>query len=222
MFRNRNLSWLREDRENRPWRDWRIPIASRPTQRIQWRDVVVVDQNNEFVAVQNLTFESLNNPANRTRLTNVIRAAATINDTDIDGLPDAWEQSTIGSIDAAADTPLPSGNPALLAYALSLGTDHPQPHLAPATGFVEIGDETHQTVTFRRRLGLEAERLVYQPERSTDGGRTWSTSAGDWVEHETREPYDGTGTEIVTLRSTAPVSADGVSTIVRIRVIAPD
>ena len=127
----------------------------------------------------------------RSKLTNVIRAAATINDTDIDGLPDAWEQSTVGSIDAAADTPLPSGNPALLAYALSLGTDHPQPHLAPATGFVGLGDETHQTVTFRRRLGLEAERLVYQPEKSTDGGRTWSTSAGDWVEHETREPLHG-------------------------------
>lgn len=222
MFRNRHLSWLREDRIHQPWRDWRIPVASRPAQRIQWRDVVVIDQNNEFVAVQNLTSESLNNPANRSRLTNVIRAAATINDTDIDGLPDAWEQNAIGSIAAAANTALPSGAPALVAYALGLGTDRPTPLRYPKTTFVQFQGSRHLAVTFRRRLGLESQRLVYQPEKSTDGGRTWSSAAGAWVEHTTTEPYDGSGTEILTLRSAQPVPEDQKSTIVRIRVTAPD
>lgn len=213
MFRDRHLSWLREDAANQPWRDWRVPIASRHDQRIQWRDVIVVDQNNEFVAVQNLTFESLNNSANRTRLTNVIRAAATINDTDIDGLPDAWEQATVGSIAASASTVLPSGTPALVAYALGLGS--------PAAGAVEIAGENHHTITFRRRLGLESERLVYEPEFSTDGARTWNSTTG-WVEHQTTNPFDGTGTEIVTIRSTHPTAPDQDTLIARIRVTAPD
>jgi hypothetical protein len=203
MYTGRQLSWVRENAQFRPWQTWRVPVASRPAQQIVWRDLVILDENNEFYAVQSLTDESLTVPANRQALTNVLKAAASITDVDIDGLPDKWEIATYGSIEAEPDQLTPQGQPNLLAYAFGY----------PTTGSAELLDPKFEIVIadgkpclqwrFRRRLGLAGRDLIeYRPERAADL-RAWDDAG--WTEASRFNPWDGSGTEIVELRS--PIGA---------------
>ena len=68
MYDGKSLSWVRETAAIRPWQSWRVPLSSRPAQEIRWRDVIILDENNVFFAVQNLTDTPITVPANRTRL----------------------------------------------------------------------------------------------------------------------------------------------------------
>ena len=206
MYTGRASTWLREDPNNRPWRDWRVPIASRPAQQVEWRDVIILDSNNEFFAVQNLSNESLDNGANRTKLKNAILAAATITDTDIDGLPDRWEFDTFGDISKGANTRTDAGGlPALLAYAFSQSPGDFLASRNPAVRvFRDVADDPYLQLEFRRRLAGEDERLEYRVEVSDDG-ETWREAIVEFTEVDTLNPWDGTGTEIVTLRSADPI-----------------
>ena len=62
-----------------------------------------------------------------------------------------------------------------------------------------IGDEKFQTITFRARLGASG-GLVYTVEFSEDL-ISWSSAPKDVIEVGRLNPYDGTGTEIVTYRA---------------------
>ena len=201
MFNPHPSSWMREDAENQPWLTWRVPIASRPAQDVRWKDVMILDENNEFVAVQNLDQESLNSGANRTKLKQAIQSAATITDTDIDDLPDSWELNHLGGIGSGQDTPVPgSGLPALLAYAFSQPPGDYDSERNPKITFHENGAGVFPQVEYRRRLGGEGERLEYRVEISDDGS-SWRGAGGELAEVSATNPWDGSGTEIVTLRS---------------------
>ncbi|MFN0125313.1 MAG: hypothetical protein ACKV19_01345 [Verrucomicrobiales bacterium] len=199
MYTGRQLSWLRENAQFRPWQTWRVPVASRPTQRVVWRDLVILDENNEFYAVQSLTAESLTIAANRLALTNVLKAAASVTDVDVDGLPDKWEIATYGSIEAEPNQLAPNGQPNLLAYALGYPTTGAPESLDPKLEIVIADSKPCLQWRFRRRLGLVGRELIeYRPERTADF-LTWDNTG--WTEVSRFNPWDGTGTEIVELRS---------------------
>jgi hypothetical protein len=172
---------------------------------VRWKDVSILDANNEFVAVQNLDQESLSSGPNRTRLKNAIQAAATITDTDIDGIPDRWEFDHFGNISSGPNTPVPgSGLPALVAYAFSQPPGAYDPARNPKITFHTTGGDIYPQLEFRRRLGGESERLEYRVEISDDG-QTWRDAGADLTETSAVNPWDGTGTEIVKLRARSPL-----------------
>jgi hypothetical protein len=203
MYTGRQLSWLRETAQFQPWQTWRVPIASRPTQRVAWRDLVILDENNEFYAVQSLTDESLTIPANRLALTNVLKAAAGVTDVDVDGLPDKWEITTYGSIGADPNQLASNGQPNLLAYAFGYPSTGATESLEPKFEIVIADGKPSLQWRFRHRLGLVGRELIeYRPERSADF-LTWDRAG--WTEVSRFNPWDGTGTEIVEWRS--PIGA---------------
>ena len=206
MFDGKSSSWMRETAAVRPWQTWRVPIASRPAQEIRWRDVVILDENNAFYAVQNLVDTPITDSANRTRLKNTLRAAATIVDSDSDGMNDRWEFPELGSIALDHASQTESGHPALVAYAFALPKGQFNGSLEPKTGIRRVNGQNFLELQFRRRLGLEGTRLGYLPQVSPDLA-TWKHTASDWTETNRTNPFDGSGTEIVTVRRTAPMSA---------------
>jgi len=224
MFEGKSLSWVRENATHRPWQSWRVPVSSRPGQEIRWRDLVIVDENNRFVAVQNFTETPITNPTNYNRLRNTLVAAASIADSDIDGIPDRWEldqtaaAGTPGNLAALGTlTPAASGTPGLLAYAFSMPLAENRISHLPVVSTAMLGSQTFLQMQYRRRLGLEGERLGYLPERSATGAG-WTHLAADWTETAVVNPFDGSGTEIVTLRRSAPIT--GGRELIRLRISA--
>jgi hypothetical protein len=219
MFRSRKLSWLRENQTFQPWKTWHVPIASRTRQQVVYRDAIILDGNGEFFAVQNLSDESLSSGGNRIKFANTLLSAATITDTDIDGLPDRWEFDHFGSIEANAETAVAGGTSALIAYAFSQDPMRYTPSQAPVVSLARQGDLHFLQLRYRRRLGGEGERIQYTPELSTDGIR-WTAEPSDWEEVGRENPWDGSGTEVVTLRLLR--SIEGTNTILaRLRVESP-
>lgn len=208
MFSPHGNTWLREDAENQPWLTWRIPIGSRPGQEVVWKDVVILDSNNEFFAVQNLDQESLSSGPNRTKLKNAIQSVATITDTDIDGVPDGWELNYFSMVTAAnAADPVGEGAlPLLLAYAFSQPPGGYDPARNPQLSFETVGGDVFVQLQYRRRLGGESERLEYRVEISDDS-MSWRGAGAELVEVSAENPWDGSGTEVVTLRSADPLGA---------------
>jgi hypothetical protein len=72
-------------------------------------------------------------------------------------------------------------------------------------GTLVLGEDQFSTITFRRRLGASG-GLTYTVEFSEDL-TSWSSEVEDVVEISRVNPYDGTGTEIVTFRIVRPISA---------------
>ena len=223
MFSGKKLSWMRETTTFRPWQTWRVPITSRPGQEIRWRDIVIVDENNKFIAVQNLTENPITDPANYTRLRNTLIAAATTADSDVDGIPDRWEldqtagPSTPGSLNPIGTlTPTPSGVAGLLAYAFSMSLPENRSALLPSVSLARVNGQDHLQLQYRRRLGLEGERLGYLPER-TGTGTAWRYTPADWIQTGSTNPLDGSGTEVITVRRTSPVVPGGME-MVRLRI----
>lgn len=202
MYTGRKSTWLREDENNRPWQTWRVPVSSRPAQEVRWRDVVILDENNEFYAVQNLTEETLSSGPNRDKLVSVLMAAATITDTDIDGIPDRWEFSNLGGIDSGANTVLKTGQPALVAYAFSQSPVDYRRDRNVLVSVITEGTDRFLEMQYRRRLGGEGQRLIYEPQISTDA-ENWTSPPDRWQEVSAENPWDGSGTEIVTVRAAA-------------------
>ncbi|MBK6517440.1 MAG: hypothetical protein IPM79_10550 [Polyangiaceae bacterium] len=63
----RDLGWLQETAEEPVWTDWAIT----------YRDVVILDENNEVVAIYNLTQHNLADSTNYAELYGLFEAAAT-------------------------------------------------------------------------------------------------------------------------------------------------
>jgi hypothetical protein len=210
MVEGKTLTWVREDAGNRPTIDWRVPVPSRPQQQVEYRDAIILDEHNEFAAVQNLTDLPLTVAANRAAFTALLQQAAAAEDGDADGLPDGWEADVFGDLAAGSDTACPSGAPALLAYAFGQDPRQLTEADAPlrAVEVVPGPGGVHLAFTFRARLGLVGGQLAYAPALSADG-QTWSANPGGWVELGRTDPYDGSGCELVTLRSAEPVPAGG-------------
>ena len=66
MCSGRTLPWLQDTPQQNVWGSWRV----------EWRDVVVLDANNNVILIYNLTAHDLGNPANYSELRDALLAAA--------------------------------------------------------------------------------------------------------------------------------------------------
>ena len=202
MYTGKDSAWLQEDSVNQPWNVWSVPVSSRPRQEVRWKDVIILDENNEFFAVQNLAEEALSSGPNRTKLKSALLAASSITDTDLDGISDRWEFQQLGDIGSGANTTLPNGESVLVNYAMSLSSGSLE-DLLPSIEIRNDNGERYLRLEYRRRLGLEGSRLIYEPQISSDG-ENWMGGEDTWNPVSVTNPWDGSGTEIVTVETMLP------------------
>jgi hypothetical protein len=226
MFSARRAAWVREAAGNEPYLTWTLPLASRPA--VQWRDVVILNFKGEYAAVQNLSSTPLSSTAsaaNNVALRNAMIAQAGAGDLDGDGLPTFWETEFLNtqSLGALAD-PGKVGRPLLLSYAQGLSPTQQQ--AGPVLEMTTLGGVRRLEMTYRRLTGLRGynngtttlSALEYLPEIYSSATGMYQ-SAG-WTAVSDTDPYDGTGTRLVRLRSSFPASGAGApsSQFARLRV----
>ncbi|MFT4547507.1 MAG: hypothetical protein ACI9UA_002735 [Pseudoalteromonas tetraodonis] len=186
-----------------------------------YRDFVMLDPANERpIAAYNLSIHSLSSAANRAELKSLLLGLAVLKDDDNDKLSDYWEDEVFDGDDSAGpedDTDGDGGNERL-EYALSSDPDSGAslPDTSLATMLVEGAE--FQVIIFRRRLGV-AGGLQYAVEFSRDG-IGWSAAAEEVIEIASTNPYDGTGSEVVSVRVVRPISEQGRG-LLRVRVTLP-
>lgn len=88
----RILPWVQDTTEAGVWEKWGVT----------YRDVRILDSQNQLSAVYNVTSNDLGVPANRAALKELFLKAAQAIDTDKDGLPDDWETRYLTNLVAAA------------------------------------------------------------------------------------------------------------------------
>jgi hypothetical protein len=183
-----------------------------------YRDVIILDAWNRPVGPRfNLTTYDLASPVNQGVMKELLRMAAVMVDADEDGVADDWEEIYLGGLGSSpgSDTD-EDGEDCLLEYGFG---SHPGergglPQIT--TGTVEVDGEKRFSVSFRRRLGT-AGGLSYVLESSALG-ESWSDGWASFEIFEVENPYDGTGTEIVTVVATGEV-AEGA--LYRLRIVLP-
>lgn len=192
MTAGRDLPWLQDTDEERV----------QDVFEAVYRDVIILDAWNRPVGPRlNLTqfidVNGLGHPAVRGAMMELLRMAAEMVDEDEDGIADDWEDRYLGGL---ADGPLMDSDlddeTNLLEY--GLGSHPGEKNSGPriSTGIKEVEGETRFFLSFRRRMGAAGD-LRYVLERS-DSGEIWE-EAGEVLQLDDIEnPYDGTGTEIVT------------------------
>ena len=211
MTQGRDLPWLQDTSGGDVTADWGAA----------WRDFVILDPaNGRPLAAYNLSSNSLDIVENYNELKAILTGLAALKDQDGDGLSDYYEEEMSEgdlSRDPTDDNDRDRAT-VLLEYGLGSRDDNPGdlPHLG--TGIMAMGADRYHTISFRRRLGA-AGGLGYAVEFDRDLS-DWTGNPGDIVEVDRMNPYDGTGTEIVTVRSVQPISA-GDSGQLRVRVTAP-
>jgi hypothetical protein len=186
-----------------------------------YRDVVILDAQNEIVAYFNLTTNDLGSTENAFALKALLLETAEFDDSDLDGIGDDWEEIVLGadgSTDGDADGDQASDF-AEYVHGSDGGDSGSRPVITPAIQTVIEGDR-YLTVTFRRRLGT-AGGLMYTVEQS-DAQGNWTSYNVSTVERMRSNPYDGTGTIDVTCRLPMIVPDDAKSeSLVRVRVNRP-
>lgn len=182
------------------------------------RDLIILNPANEPVDTTalnpkpdiapnlNLTIFDLADAGNRAALKALLLSAATLRDADGDGLCDYWEDAEFGGDRSTGpdDDPDRDGASTLLEYAH--GSDPADPASRPALegGLTSRGGARHLQVSFRRRLGA-AGGLHYAVEAG-DTLDAWAGGPTQVIEVSRINPYDGTGTEMVTFRAVQEVS----------------
>jgi hypothetical protein len=221
MTNGRTLTWVRETMQYQPTKTWHVPDNSNGLPF--YRDVVILDAQNAFADVYHLAITPLdgtdpNYLAHRSMLKAKLVAAATHVDVDRDGLSDLWEMESYGHLNADASTPAANGESALACYSSGQDPRTPNSQFAPTPGSQVIDSRRHATFTFRRRLG-KAGGLRCVPDVSSTLIQ-WAPALDSFINESVVNPYDGTGTEIVTLRALDPMESLP-NLWVRLRVFIP-
>lgn len=214
MFDDTTMTWLREVDGQEPSKTWTVPLPARPTGAVEYRDAIILDHNNSFYAVQNLTTERISdNQTNLDKFVATIQAAATTEDSDGDRLPDHWELDTFGNLDATTSTPTSGNIPALTAFVTGA---------TPAPFAISQRSTRPFIFSLAVRLGTSTAGLRFQLQASTDGGKTWIYNPTDWEldAASSYTPYDGTGTRISAFRY-LPSSTPGPDTLFRFHIATP-
>lgn len=181
-----------------------------------YRDVVIVNARNEQVASYNLSTYDLAVEANREELKDLLLSTAQLEDGDRDGVADDWEAYHFGSTSPTQGGDLDGDRvPAFSEYAFGSDPTDPASQGKPTVAIEMVQGAPHLTITFRRRIG-QAGGLHYLLEEGNDLDE-WTSRELAAAELRSMNPYDGTGTEIVTCRSTTPIGADGATTFLRVR-----
>ncbi len=179
MTEGRDLVWMQDDTEQNVWGRWAVT----------YRDVQILDPQNRVFAIYNLTEHDLAQPENQAELKQLFLQAARITDTDLDGLPDSWEEQNFGSL--AAD---PDGDPDQdrrdnkMEFAFGTDPNLPDPPMVFRPTMQPGGS---LSVQFRRRAGSV---LDYVVEASPDLEHWTADSSVLQLMEGPRNLYDGTGT----------------------------
>lgn len=180
-----------------------------------YRDVIILDGLNREVGRYNLTTFDLALPNNTEDLKRLLRDAAALVDSDSDGVADDWEERYLGGLGQTPGGDLDrDGDDNMIEYGLATDPGDSTSHAGINYNLSEAGGTKEISFSFRRRLG-EAGGLQYLLESSTDG-ENWDDASGAFSLESVENPYDGTGTEIVTYKSTGAL---GGNLLFRVRVI---
>ena len=211
MTEGRDLPWL-QDETGEVTTSWQAA----------YRDFVILDPANaQPMAAYNLSLNPLELSDNYQELKAILLDLAVLRDGDTDGVSDYWEEEVFnGSV-----VPMPTDDgdgdqaDALLEYAFASSDDDPASLPLIDAGILTAGEDQFHTVSFRRRLGASG-GLSYVLEIGSDLSGWAAATAGELIEVGVVNPYDGTGTEIVTLRSALPITSMPAGQI-RVRVELP-
>lgn len=174
----RDIPWLQDTSEARVWESWDVA----------YRDVRILDADNELAGVFNLTANDLSIPANYEALKQMFLQAAQGADTDADGLLDAWELRHFQNLaqDAAGD-PDEDGFENITELAFGTGPNEALFKPAVSYGFDATG---RMVVSFRRWAGGQFNYFV---EASSDLENWTGDSAVIAPLRDPRNLFDGTG-----------------------------
>lgn len=193
VINERRLVWIQDNEMARLWDSWEVT----------YRDVMIVDASNELIAVYNLTMNSLEIPAHRATLLQMLRASATLTDADADGLQDEWEMTYFGDLTTYIGNDDPDHDGADNRSEYAFGSHPLDPRSVPrVTSMIWRAENNaaHPALTFRRRAG-SAYRFRVELSRDL---RAWVEDAGQ-IELVGGPviPFDGSGTVFVTYAAKA-------------------
>jgi len=201
-----------------PWLQDTNEVNARALVGAAYRDVIILDALNRPVEPAfNLTTNNLAVEANREALLIRLREAAEMIDEDGDGIADDWENHYLMNLteDAGDDSDQDSEN-LLMEYALGSRPDTEASLPKLTVGTMVLDEDERIFVRHRRRLGAAA-GLTYSLELK-GAGATWIDANERFILRERRNPFDGTGTEIVTYVLTDKEARSG---LIRVKVGFP-
>ena len=180
----RSLPWVQDTIDADLWNSWDVT----------WRDVRIVNSQQELAGVYNLTSNNLGSPNNRASLKNMLLEKAVVQDLDEDGLRDDWEAlhlQELATTSGADDDPDGDGYSNFVEYAF--GSDPRLATSVPETFAWTTRDENGDAwrgLVVKRRAGSTVD---YDCQRSQDLA-TWlpAGSQVQWVGLD--RVFDGTGT----------------------------
>ncbi len=140
----RTLPWLQDTTETDAWSAWQAT----------WRDVQIVDAQNQRITIYNLTDHDLSDSANYAALKQMFLDAARATDVDGDKLPDAWELRYFSNLNALPDQD-PDGDGVSNAVEFAFGTDPTSPNSAASIkqSYIRSAQQVPISVSFRRFAG---------------------------------------------------------------------
>ena len=226
------INWWQDNPDNNeamssqvdlPWLQDTAAADAKGALSAEYRDVIILDPANEQpVAAFNLSVNDLRVDTTRNRLEIILRNVATLKDEDEDKLSDFWEDEAFGSTDTSKPLSNGDGDRAIDLLEYAHASDPTTPRSVPDLeyGEEEIDGQRYLTVTFRRRLGL-AGGLDYVVEFSWRL-QDWMSGLTEVEEYSVVNPYDGTGTEIVTYRARTAMDEAKRQGFLRVRCVLPD
>lgn len=184
------MPWLQDTFAENVQADWGVT----------YRDVLILDPlNRPLEPAFNLTSQSLADPVIREQLKNRLRQASVFRDTDADGIGDDWEERFMGNLSSGRDSdPDRDGEAMILEFALGNRPLGGSP-AGPAIRIMPVEGSPTVVISHRRRLGT-AGGLEYVLQRKAEN-HSWETVDDNFTFIEAVNPYDGTGTEVVTFQA---------------------
>ncbi len=211
MTAGRSLPWLQDTFAENAQAAWSAA----------YRDVIILGPENEHLETFNLTAHDLQVGTEYEAFKALLKREAKFRDSDIDTLGDDWEQRHLGGTGAGGGGGDNDGDGAgdyeEFAFGSLPGDGASRPATTPQVQTLVDGD--YFAVTFRRRLGT-AGGLIYMIEVA-DGSGGWTGYDASSIERIRVNPYDGSGTVIVTCRLPDAVSATAPQRLVRVRALSP-
>ena len=181
MTDGRTLPWLQDTQGQNVWEGWAVI----------WRDVVILDTQNNVRGIYNLTEHDLGIPANLAELKKMLLDAAALTDADGDGLADDWETIHFGSLlghpaeDADADH-----KDNLSEFAFATNPQDAKSNAASKSRIVIRNGKPVFEATFRQRAGWFVD---YVAETSPDMTHWTPKLDEELILTPPKNLFDGTG-----------------------------